>query len=49
MEVQLESLDLFRLYNHSYLCAIINKELLIEYTMYYFKVDLGFSDLITLN
>lgn len=42
-------LDLFMLCSHSDLCAIINKELLIQYSVYYFKVYSGFSDLIRLD
>lgn len=42
MEVQLESLDLFILFSHSDLCAIINKEVLITYTMYRFKLTQDF-------
>lgn len=42
MEVQLESLDLFILFSHSDLCAIINKEVLITYTMYHFKLTQDF-------
>lgn len=47
MEVQLESLDVFILCSHSDLCTVINKELLvIHYTIYCFKIDPGFSDLL---
>lgn len=49
MEVQLESLDLFILFSYSDVCAIITKEFIIQHTMYCFKVDPGFSDLIRFN